>query len=47
MEGDLNDRCTAASGEPSRDHLGVVEDEEIAGAQQTGQIQDLPVLEPA
>ena len=47
MEGDLNGRRATAPGKPSRDYLGVVEDEEIAGAQQTGQIQDLPVLEPA
>ena len=47
MEGDLNDRRATASGEPSRNHFGVVEDEEITAAQQRRQISDAPILEPA
>jgi hypothetical protein len=46
VKGDLDKRLAAAAGQPRRDHLGVVEDEQIARPQQCRQIGDLPVLEP-
>ena len=45
MERDLDRRCSAASLEPGRNHFSIVEDEQIARAQQLRQIRDAPVVE--
>ena len=47
VKGDLDHRLAAAARQPCRDHLGVVEDEQIARPQYRWQIGDPPVLEPA
>ncbi len=47
VQGDLDRRLAAAAGEPRRDHLGVVEDEEITRPQQGRQIGDAAVRELA
>src|SRR5947208_2739860 len=44
MERDLDRRFAAAPGQPGRDHLRVVEDEQIARAEQDRQISNPPVL---
>src|SRR6266478_6623569 len=45
VEGDLDRRRAAVPNEPRRDHLGVVEDEEVARSQQCREIGDPPVLQ--
>ncbi len=43
MEGDLDPCRSALADEPGRDDLGVIADEKVAGAQQIGQISDMPI----
>jgi hypothetical protein len=45
IERDLDRRRAAVPDEPRRDHLGVVEDEEVARPQQSREIRDPPVLQ--
>src|SRR6267143_1966900 len=47
VEGDLDRRLAAVPNEPRRDHLGVVEDEQVARSQQCREIRDLLILEPS
>ena len=47
VERDLDHRLAAPADQPRRDHLGIVEDEQIARAQQFRQIRYMPVLEPS